>query len=182
MLRHPNRQKRAARAQANRALRRIRLKGQDIRWRDQMNKVVLNGAMHEVFKLRLWSGLPARLYRLDNPLVMKTANACSCLQPQRLGIPPNRRCRYHVIVVDVVGDEVSIVYLNEDTLSMMFKTAKRGRINLRINRDFSPRIVVYNGAPHHFDRTAKLLEAAITRKINPSLSVLVFQDKLEGKN
>jgi len=145
-----------------------------------MNKSALKETMQEGSRLRLWNGLSAQLYRLDNPLVRDVANACLHPPPQRIRILPYRRCCYHALVVEVAGEKVSIVYLNEDTLNIILKTTTKGRINPWIHRDFFVgRIIVYNGTAHYYDHTAKLLEAAITKKVKPSLSALVFQDKLK---
>ena len=121
------------------------------------------------FKLKLWSGLNATLYRLDNPLVRKIAEACAKVSSERYEIHSSRRCLFHVLVFEVEDEQVAIVYLVGLIKENMLKTAEKRQTDI-----FDcPHLMVYNGIGHYHDHAASILEHAITRKIKPSLSALL---------
>jgi hypothetical protein len=119
------------------------------------------------YRLQLWNGLNATLYRLDSPPAREIAAACSKRVNGSYLLEESHQRDYITLVVEVADAKIAIVYLEGFMPDLL---NKRGQSDL-----FVPtHALVYEGVRHYCDDVANVLEKAVINKIKPSLSALLF--------
>lgn len=118
------------------------------------------------YRLHLWNGLNATLYRLDNPLVRDVAGACS--KSPTVLLAETSWAYYHTLVIKVADARIAIVYFHFPWGSLKIIEEKPDDLFAFIYA------AVYDGVAHYYDRTSRVLEKSILNGVKPAIGALVF--------